>query len=1013
MWGVCSVFCPSYKDFMEGWWKKVRVCVVLLVVSFWASFLICSRWLNKCQVTAKLILVPLVVSRPKWRLRALSTSSTQWEMMRTRRIHKCPMHFIVRDVSILHWWCFTWYQTPTSGFSGREGRTDSIKSCVDASKGCTGEGASRMDLLAPISLVPPAHASSFLIATQKEELWDKQNHHQHQEEKSCSSKWFNATQRRGGFCMPHNGVWLPSGQRVVTKMEHLARLAFTAEKGDLQIDTFQGLGSSNRREPPRFSPFTQVRLPSLQSTSIWKGSGRDKSFSDILFGVVPYNIPSSSSSCFSSSPLILSPTHEEVVADTLHHLYRVFPSSRTCRLFHIAPHFRSELRPGPLRTREFIMLAGYSADSDFQTARQAYANGLTRILHFLDLLKVHFQVIQVDGTTMQAKREQPRSPTTFAKQQGETSTFLSHEVHLLHHRGMGRWPRPKRTSFSQRTSFSLSNNSTSSTTTTTTTTTGVPSPTVPNLWTTLQVLLTSEFTDALPDWLSRQGLQLLMFTVSDNRQIIPTRTSIHPFLTSSEVNSDCLPNQNATTLSPVVAVLLRADYQMDLSKLTYHPWAKGVADQMFCYQLTGHSSLPSGLSINHKLGSDFDAGKVKKENQDKAVKHGEQDFPEIPLLIDSSACPLLVGFHPTLFQYFHILRNTDRAVADSWPYPAPASNSSSTSTSKRLFLSSNSGVITIPSTMLTTADLHPTTQWWRRRPGELEPPPPRPPYFAHIDIWPMSVETPAISSLNHTMEPYDTQIWSAAEEHMSGTENKPHSTNSTEVAHAFELGKSYCSESDWGIYPPWLCSFGIGISRIFTALLDPSCHRFPEAIKNSSIAAPRVWPTDLIAPFTVLLCPLNIHDPTLGPLESCAVDRVGYLLRKRGIDWLADDRPIRAGQKFVQCDEMGIPHRVVFNAKKWKVNSAELSYPAESLPEYVSGLAAQNFRHTTLGDAETHLRNVGPQSLMLSVQDDDTPSWLDDVWVEYKKIREQSLKWFRLGEIVDVIIRNFDSPFYV
>jgi prolyl-tRNA synthetase len=68
-----------------------------------------------------------------------------------------------------------------------------------------------------------------------------------------------------------------------------------------------------------------------------------------------------------------------------------------------------------------------------------------------------------------------------------------------------------------------------------------------------------------------------------------------------------------------------------------------------------------------------------------------------------------------------------------------------------------------------------------------------------------------------------------------------------------------------------------------------------------------IWPAP-IAPFQVVLVPLNLHKSTRVREAS---DRLYAELGAAGIEVLYDDRDARPGVKFTDAELLGIPHRLV------------------------------------------------------------------------------------------------------
>lgn len=138
-----------------------------------------------------------------------------------------------------------------------------------------------------------------------------------------------------------------------------------------------------------------------------------------------------------------------------------------------------------------------------------------------------------------------------------------------------------------------------------------------------------------------------------------------------------------------------------------------------------------------------------------------------------------------------------------------------------------------------------------------------------------------------------------------------------EVGHVFKLGTKYSVslaaeflDEKEQRHPMIMGCYGIGVNRIVASLAETSYD------ENGLI-----WPL-AIAPYEVLIIPLNVTDP-----ETMAVAEKYYSeLRSAGIDVLLDDRDARAGFKFKDADLIGVPLRVVIGGKGLKEGQVELRW---------------------------------------------------------------------------------------
>jgi prolyl-tRNA synthetase len=147
-----------------------------------------------------------------------------------------------------------------------------------------------------------------------------------------------------------------------------------------------------------------------------------------------------------------------------------------------------------------------------------------------------------------------------------------------------------------------------------------------------------------------------------------------------------------------------------------------------------------------------------------------------------------------------------------------------------------------------------------------------------------------------------------------------------EVGQVFYLGKKY-SESLGATYldsegrerPIEMGCYGIGISRLAAA-----------AIEQNNDANGMIWPF-AIAPFHVLLLPINYQDKTIQEVS----DRLYRELQERGIEVLLDDRDERPGVKFKDADLIGVPLRVTIGAKGLKKGCVEFRWRRDGRTEEI------------------------------------------------------------------------------
>ncbi len=113
------------------------------------------------------------------------------------------------------------------------------------------------------------------------------------------------------------------------------------------------------------------------------------------------------------------------------------------------------------------------------------------------------------------------------------------------------------------------------------------------------------------------------------------------------------------------------------------------------------------------------------------------------------------------------------------------------------------------------------------------------------------------------------------------------------------MGKARVLDRNGKEVMPIMGCYGIGIERILTAAVEQS---------NDENG---FWLPSSIAPFEIVVCPVNIKDE--GMLKA-ATD-IATRLETEGFDVLLDDRDERPGVKFKDADLVGIPFRVTVGKK--------------------------------------------------------------------------------------------------
>lgn len=141
-----------------------------------------------------------------------------------------------------------------------------------------------------------------------------------------------------------------------------------------------------------------------------------------------------------------------------------------------------------------------------------------------------------------------------------------------------------------------------------------------------------------------------------------------------------------------------------------------------------------------------------------------------------------------------------------------------------------------------------------------------------------------------------------------------------EVGHVFKLGTKYTVALDATFldekeqrHPIIMGCYGIGVNRIIASLAET---------RHDDKGL--IWPLS-VAPYSVLLIPLNIQDDAVMKVAGEYYDA----LRKAGVDVLFDDRDQRPGFKFKDADLIGIPMQVVIGGKGLQEGKIEIKWRTE------------------------------------------------------------------------------------
>lgn len=137
------------------------------------------------------------------------------------------------------------------------------------------------------------------------------------------------------------------------------------------------------------------------------------------------------------------------------------------------------------------------------------------------------------------------------------------------------------------------------------------------------------------------------------------------------------------------------------------------------------------------------------------------------------------------------------------------------------------------------------------------------------------------------------------------------STKAIEVGHTFLLGTFYSnalsakySDTDGSLKPPYMGSYGLGVSRIIGASVE--CLSTQDIIQ---------WPRSL-SPFTVCIIPAKEGSIEANVSQNNLLPLYKHLNEIYGDDIVVDDRThMTIGKRFIEAKKLGFPFVVVMGKK--------------------------------------------------------------------------------------------------
>ncbi|HOK35256.1 MAG TPA: His/Gly/Thr/Pro-type tRNA ligase C-terminal domain-containing protein [Candidatus Pacearchaeota archaeon] len=141
-----------------------------------------------------------------------------------------------------------------------------------------------------------------------------------------------------------------------------------------------------------------------------------------------------------------------------------------------------------------------------------------------------------------------------------------------------------------------------------------------------------------------------------------------------------------------------------------------------------------------------------------------------------------------------------------------------------------------------------------------------------------------------------------------------------EVGHTFMLGTKYSKAFDLTFKDKdgkeklvYMGCYGIGVGRLMATIIE----------KNHDEKG-IIFPKE-VAPFDIYLIPLFSGNETIDRKIKNLSKKIYESLKKRGVDVLFDDREDRStGEKFADCDLIGVPKRIVISERTLEKDCIEI-----------------------------------------------------------------------------------------
>jgi prolyl-tRNA synthetase len=132
--------------------------------------------------------------------------------------------------------------------------------------------------------------------------------------------------------------------------------------------------------------FSKIRLSNLQSSELWKNTGRFDLYGDELFKVNNRK----------QTQFVLSATAEEQITQIVKDYYNY--TSTDLKLFQIGNKYRDELRTksGLIRAKEFLMSDSYHFSNDYSKIKETYLKVKEAYIRIFNKLGIKFEIVSSD-----------------------------------------------------------------------------------------------------------------------------------------------------------------------------------------------------------------------------------------------------------------------------------------------------------------------------------------------------------------------------------------------------------------------------------------------------------------------------------------------------------------------------------------------------------------------------------------------------------------------------------------